>query len=342
MKTLSPAVTVILPCRDEARHIEACLRDVLAFEPPPGDFELIVADGMSADGTRDILAGMAAREPRLRLVDNPERTTPSGLNAAIRAARGEVIVRLDAHTRYAPDYLRQCVEVLRETGAADVGGPWVARGQTYVQRCIAVAFNSRFAVGGARGHQSDYEGPIDTVYLGCWPREVFERVGLFDEELVRNQDDELCFRLVRAGGRLWQSPRIRSWYTPRDSLAGLFRQYFQYGYWKVRVMQKHGAPAALRHLAPGSFVIVLGLLALAAPFLPVARLALAALVSLYGLALLAASVGLAIRAGWALLPALPAVFACYHLGYGLGFLWGVCDFLVCRRTAGRFRALTRT
>lgn len=338
----SPAVTVLIPCRNEARHIETCLRDVLAFEPPPRGFEVIVADGMSDDGTRDIVACLAAEDPRVRLLDNPDRAQPYALNAGIRAARGEIIVRVDAHTEYSPDYLTQCLQILHETGADNVGGPWVARGRTYLQRCIAAAFNAPFAVGGARGHQANYEGPVDTVYLGCWRREALERIGLFDEGFVRNEDDELNFRLILAGGKIWQSPRIKAWYKPRHSLGGLFKQYFQYGYWKVRVIQKHHAPAAIRHVVPGSFVATLLLLAAAAPFLWLARLALAASVAAYLLAVMAASVATASRAGWALLAALPAVFICYHIGYGLGFLFGVWDFLVCRRASGRFVALTRT
>ncbi|HXG24696.1 MAG TPA: glycosyltransferase family 2 protein, partial [Chthonomonadales bacterium] len=195
-----PRTSLILPCRNEAGHIEACLRSVLAFEPPPGGFEVIVVDGMSEDGTREIVEQLAAEDPRLRLLDNPERITPCALNRGIGAARGEIIVRIDAHTEYAADYLCKCLEVLSETGADNVGGPWVARGRTYLQRAIAAAFQSPFAVGGARGHKANYEGPVDTVYLGCWPRTVLEQIGLFDEELARNQDDELNFRLIRAGG----------------------------------------------------------------------------------------------------------------------------------------------
>ncbi len=338
----APSVSVFIPCRNEARSIEGCLRAVLAFESPPGGFEVIVADGRSDDGTREIVARIAAEDSRLRMIDNPERTTPYGLNAGIRGAHGEIVVRIDAHSEYAADYLRQCVQVLRETGADDVGGPWVARGRGYLQRGIAAAFNSSFAVGGARGHQPDYEGPIDNVYLGCWRRELLERIGLFDEEFVRNQDDELCFRLLRSGGTIWQSPRIRSWYTPRASLRELFRQYFQYGYWKVRVIQKHGAPASFRHLVPGAFVAILFLLAPMTFFFPVAAIALAFLLTAYAIPLAAASVVTAARAEWRLLPLFPPIFACYHFGYGFGFLFGVWDFMVRRRAAGRFVALTRS
>ena len=181
---------------------------------------------------------------------------------------------------------------------------------------------------------------MDTVYLGCWHREVFERIGLFDEELVRNQDDEFNFRLLRSGGKIWQSPTILSWYTPRAALRDLFRQYWQYGYWKVRVIQKHHAPASFRHLIPGSFAASLLVLTLASPFLMLARLGLAGLLGFYFLALLFASAHTARRSELSYLPVLPAIFACFHLGYGFGFLFGVWDFVVCRRR-GRFVTLTR-
>ena len=149
---------------------------------------------------------------------------------------------MDAHTAYASDYIRQCFAVLHETGADNVGGPWIAEGKGFIGQAIAAAFQSAFAVGGALGHRSDYEGTLDTVYLGCWPVEVFERIGLFDEEMVRSEDDEFNLRLTRAGGKIWQSPRIKSWYHPRESLGSLLCQQIQYGYWKVRVIQKHKIP----------------------------------------------------------------------------------------------------
>ena len=219
-----PIVSVILVCRWEARQIRTVLESILAQEEPDGGFEVILADGMSDDGTREILEEIAMSDSRVKVIDNPGRIAATGLNAAIRRARGQIIIRMDAHTHYAPDYLRQCVSVLRSTGADNVGGPWVAQADGYVGEAIAAAFQSPFAAGGARGHVPHYEGPVDTVYLGCWKREVFDRFGCFDEGLVRDQDDEHNLRIVRGGGRIWQSPRIRSWYHSRTSLKGLFRQ----------------------------------------------------------------------------------------------------------------------
>jgi len=339
----SPTVSIVLPCRNESKHIAACLRSILAQEDLPDGrgFEVLVADGMSDDGTRAKLQAIAAGDPRVRIIDNPERIVPTGLNAAIRAARGEIIIRMDAHTEYAPDYVRECVAVLEETKADNVGGPALTRSAGYIQRAIAAAFHSSFSVGGARFHNPDYEGELDTVPYGCWRRETLVRIGLFDEDFVRNQDDELNLRLIRHGGRVWQSLRIRSWYIPRDSLQGLFRQYFQYGYWKILVMRKHGQPASLRHIVPGLFAITLLLLAVAAPFALPARIGLAVLVGLYLGAVVSASLLTARRAGWSLLAILPIVFGCFHFGYGLGSLFGIWDFLIRRRAAGRLVGLTR-
>ncbi len=351
----APLVSIILICRREALHIRETLTSILAQAEPEGGFEIVVADGMSDDGTREMLAEIARADSRVRVIDNPARLTAAGLNAAIRAASGRILVRMDAHTRYAPDYLRQCVTVLRRTGADNVGGPWVAQATSYVGEAIAAAFQSRFAAGGARSHEAHYEGEVDSVYLGCWRKEVFQRFGDFDESLARNQDDEHNLRILRGGGRIWQSPQIRSWYHSRTSLRQLFNQYLQYGYWKVQVIRKHGKPAALRHLVPGFFVMTLLLLCLIcsfclvvaswwpAPLLPgaisswllwPAWIGLLALVFLYILALGVASLQTAARTKWKLLPALPLAFCCYHFGYGLGFIRGVVDFAIRKRSAG--------
>lgn len=331
LDTTSPTVSIIIPCRNERANIDACLRSILAQEPPPGGFEVIVADGMSDDGTRDILAALATEQPHVRVIDNLGRIVSTALNAGLAIARGPIIIRMDAHTEYASDYVRQCVAVLQETHADNVGGPWVAKGNGFVGEAIARVFHSPFAVGGALGHDVAYEGRVDTVYLGCWPRQVFERVGRFDEELVRNQDDEFNLRLTRAGGTIWQSPRIRSWYAPRNSLRVLFSQYRQYGYWKVRVIQKHRIPASIRHLVPGAFMWAVVALPLLGLWWPAAMWAWLALVVLYGCGTLTASLAVAADGGWRLLPILPLVFLCYHVAYGCGFLHGIWDLVIWRR-----------
>jgi glycosyltransferase involved in cell wall biosynthesis len=339
---LNPGVSIVLPCRNEQGFIQQCLQSALDQDPPEGGLEILVADGMSTDGTRDYLTQMAALHPQLRVLDNPGRIVSTGLNAAIRAARGSVIVRMDAHTTYAPDYVRQCLAVMNRTGADNVGGPMRTSAATYLERAIRAVFHSPAAVGGARSHREDYEGPVDTVIYGCWKKRVFERIGYFDEELVRNQDDEHNLRLIRAGGRIHQSPSIRSWYRVRGSLKTLFRQHMQYGYWKTLVIRKHRAPASVRHLVPGLFVGSLGFLAVLGCFWFPAWWGAAAMAALYAAAALAISAAAAARAQWALLPVLPAVVWCFHFGYGYGFLRGILDLVLLRNAPDTpFVQLTR-
>jgi len=344
-------ISVIIPCRNEKRHVVQFLDTVLGQDLDPGwQLEIIVADGMSDDGTRDVLRQYG----RVRIIDNPGRIVSTGLNAAIGAATGDVIIRMDAHTTYARDYIHQCVTVLQESQADNVGGPWVAEGRGCVGNAIAAAFQSPFCAGGGKAHDPGYEGEVDTVYLGCWPRSVFDRVGLFDPDLVRNQDDEFNFRLRRFGGRIWQSPRIKSSYTPRDSITALFRQYLQYGFWKVAVIRKHRALASWRHAVPalfvGSILISSALIALAAVIgmggvVAAVGAALTTGLAVYTLACVASTIPLARSLDPRVLLLMPGVIATYHIAYGLGFLLGVLK--PARRgsgatsSAGFLTALTR-
>jgi succinoglycan biosynthesis protein ExoA len=325
-------VSVIVPCRNEGGHIAAFLDSLLAQDARGLDLEILVADGASDDGTREALDACSRQDARVRVLDNPGRIVSIGLNAAIQAARGDIVVRMDCHTEFAPDYVRTCVEILQSTGADNVGGPARTMARGVRQRAVAAAYRSRFSTGGARFHDETYEGWVDTVTYGCWRRQTLLQLGLFDESLVRNQDDELNLRIVRAGGRIWQSPRIVSWYHPRATLRGLFRQYFQYGFWKIPVIRKHRLPASWRHLVPGLFVLgnaallLGGALALAAGWTAGGTALLGAWLlaaGAYAAVLLVASWGAARSNGWDLFPLLPAVFAVYHIAYGLGFLSGL-------------------
>ncbi len=248
-------------------------------------------------------------------------------------------MRLDIHTRFAPDYVACCIETLARTGADNVGGPWVAQGTGPMGEAVAAAFQCRWVVGGARSRDTQHDGAVDTVYLGCWPRAVFERIGGFDEELVRNQDDEHNLRLRLAGGRIWQSPLIHSLYHPRNSLSHLFAQQRQYGYWRPFVMRKHGQAGSVRQLVPAAFVAALGLFALCLPW---TALPLAALVALYAAYVALASVSAARGAGqWRLLGRLPVVIAAYHVAYGLGTWRGLWDVLRAKAPSTQFARITR-
>ena len=338
-------VAVVVPCRNEAGHIDAFLDSALGQALGPGiaAYQVVVADGCSDDGTAERLRQRAAADARLRVIDNPRRITSAALNRAVAAAEADIVVRMDVHTVYAADYVAQCVQALQRTGAACVGGAWRPVGSGWPQAAIAAAFGSRFGSGGAASRRTDLEGPVDTVYLGAWWRGPLLAAGGFDETLVRNQDDELALRITRGGGVVWQSAAIRSQYAPRASFKALFRQFWQYGYWKVPVIRKHRLPASPRHLVPAAFLATLAVLAAAGLAWPPAGWAAAGLALLYaGAALGFAAMEAAPWRAPATWLGVAASFACMHFGYGLGFARGLLDFVLLKRTpAAAATRLTR-
>jgi len=314
---LVQSVTIVAACRNEIAHIRAFLDSLARLERSNLDLDAIVADGMSTDGTRQILDAFAREHAWCAVIDNPGKIVSTGLNQAVRLARGEFIVRMDAHTVYEPGYVVRSIAVLQSTGAANAGGPQRSRAEGYWQRAIQAGFHAPFATGGARFRDDDYAGSVDTVAYGCWRREYLIGIGLFDETLVRNQDDELNLRIRLAGGSIRQDPSIVSWYAPRTTLAGVFRQYFEYGFWRVAVLRKHPGQGALRHFVPAAALLTgIGLLLLERPALLVLGL-------IYLLLSLLASVKSAQREGWELLAALPITFAVYQVSYAAGFLSGL-------------------
>jgi glycosyltransferase involved in cell wall biosynthesis len=335
-------VSIIIPCRDEYDHIDVCLTSV-SSQKYPGPIEFIVAEGCSEDDTRAKLVDWATRDSRIVIVDNPEGIVPTGLNRAIEVASGDVIIRIDVHTRYDSNYIVNCVKTLTESHAANVGGAWRAEGFGFKQRIIALAFRSWFSSGGALSHNTEYEGFVDSVYLGCWYKKTLVDVGLFDEELVRNQDDELNLRLIRCGQKVWQSASIISYYRPRTSVVSLFRQYFQYGYWKIRVMQKHRIPASFRHVAPGLALFSGAALLSASFFNDWPLVLLLVLAFTYSAVSFAVSLAIGIRErSLSVALVLPSIFATFHLAYGAGSLKGILDFWLLRRGADtRMARITR-
>ncbi len=326
-QTDRPFVSVIMPVRNEGDFIQRSLGAVLAQDYPHDRLEVLVADGRSNDDTRAwVQAGAASGDFPVTLVDNPGLFVPHGFNRALSKAQGSIIVRVDGHTLIAPDYVTRCVETLERTDADNVGGRMNAIGRGAFGEAVALATSSPFGVGGARFHYSTREEWVDTVYMGAWRRETFERIGCFDEELVRNQDDEFNYRLRAQGGKILLNPQIRSEYYNRSTFRSLLRQYYQYGLYKVRVMQKHPQQMRPRQLVPLALVLFMiagGLLALVwAAFRPFWAAGLAA----YGAAVLAASMVVSARAGWRHFLLLPVVFVSLHLSYGLGFLRGLSRF----------------
>lgn len=317
-----PFVSVLVPVRNEEQHIESCLGSVLSQEYPPDRYEVLVLDGGSVDRTREIVRALAADAAvSVTLLDNPGRTAAAGMNLGLTHARGEIIVRVDGHAAVEGDFVRRGVEALRSSGADCVGGPIRSVGEGAVGEVIALAMSSPFGVGNARFRYSQERREVDTVAFGFYRRDVFDRIGLF-EDIVGGEDDEFNYRLRDAGGRILLTPEIRSRYVVRSGLGGLWRQYLSYGRAKVQVLRRHPRQAQPRQFVPAAFVGALLAASVAGlvgrSWRPLAMVALP-----YAAASLAASASLGARHGWRRLPLLPAAFATLHISYGLGTLAGL-------------------
>lgn len=319
-------ISIIIPILNESIYIRNTIDAVLVQDCAQDQIEILIVDGMSTDDTREIVRGYQQDHPNIRMIDNPTKIVPTALNAAIRQANGDIIVRVDGHTIIAPDYLRKCVDTLHRTGADNVGGCMTAVGINPFGKAVALATSTPFGVGNSKFHYATIEEDTDSVYMGAWPKEVFTKFGLFDEELVRNQDDEFNYRIREKGGKIILNPEIRSFYTNRSSPLALWKQYFQYGFWKVRVLQKHPKQMSLRQLVPPLFVLSLFtsvLLALATSW---GGSLLLVTTGSYLLANIIASIFIAIKKGWKHLPLLPLTFLILHVSYGFGFILGLIKF----------------
>lgn len=325
---VTPFVSIIMPIRNEEDYIQRSLGGVLNQDYPHDHMEVLIADGMSDDSTRNIVKQMAeATTISVVLVDNPGKIVPTGFNAALKQAHGEIIVRVDGHCEIAPDYVSRGVELLQSQDVAGVGGPIETISEGLLGNAIAFAMSSSFGVGGSAFRTiKDRELLVDTIAFPIYGRKAIETAGFLDEELIRNQDDEYNYRLRALGFKLLLSPKVKSRYYSRGSLRKLWTQYYQYGLYKVRVLQKHPRQMRPRQFVPAIFVGVViggGLLSLLLPALGL--LWIGALI-LYLLADSLASVVTAARNGWTYLPLLPLVFATLHFSYGLGFWHGLVKF----------------
>jgi succinoglycan biosynthesis protein ExoA len=319
-------ISVIIPVYNEASYLDTLIASLGKQDYPKSAVELLFVDGGSTDETVERLKQLRevyvtehkAEFDPFRILANPHKIVPHALNIGIEAASHDVIVRLDAHTEYAEDYLSQVMKTLAETGADIVGGPTRVASRSLFQKAVGTAICSRFAIGGSRVHQESYRGETDSVTFGSWRRRVFEKAGGFDTRLVRNQDDEFHYRAKSLGFKLFQEPDIRLYYYPRDNPTGLFRQYYQYGKYKPLVLAKVKSEIKARHLIPSGFVLYL-------VSLPVALLSgwwwwMMPLV-IYAAAdlLFSAKNGESPGEKCCLLVVYPLI----HLGYGSGFLRGI-------------------
>jgi succinoglycan biosynthesis protein ExoA len=318
-----PLVTVAIPCLDEEARIEACIEAVQAQVWPRDRLEILVADGMSVDATREILGRLAAADSRIRLVDNPQRIEAAGLNECIRRARGDVIVRIDVRADYAPDFVEKCVLVLDRTGADSVGGAARPKAKTFFQRCVAAALHSPLGMGGSRYRPSSEEGFVESVWPGAFNRRIFERVGLFDPNAVTNEDAELDQRILQSGGRVYMSREIVSHYHPRESMRALARQYFKYGQGRARTLLKHGKLLSLRPALPFLGLLGESMVLGMAPW-QIGGLSLAG----YALATGAEAVRVGRTEGLAAVPVVWAIFPVLHVSHGAGFASGLVKYFL--------------
>ena len=333
-----PFVSVVIPVRNEHKYIRACLDSVLRQDYPRDRHEVLLAVGPSTDDTEAIIGEYEVRYDHIHMLKNPRGTISCGVNIGIRAAKGEYIVRLDAHTEFDEYYISKCIEYLLKTGAENVGGPTAVKGKNPIQRAVAAAYDSPFALGGGKQHIKNYEGYSDTVSFGAFKKSTAEKVGLFDENLILNEDDDFNFKICEAGGKIFISSKIYSTYYPRDTYSGLIKQYFGYGLWKVAVIKKHHKPARISHLVPMLFVLFLVIGGLLSCFSRSFRKYYAGVIGLYGLMDAGASFTLKIEDnpdGIMLRLRLMVIHLLLHVSYGCGFIAGIFKFGLQWNPSGR-------
>jgi glycosyltransferase involved in cell wall biosynthesis len=326
-----PPVTIVLPTYNEERYIDACLASVQAQTYGAANFEVLIADGRSEDRTRELAAAWIDRLPGLKVLDNPGRHQGTGLNIALDAASNDLIVRLDAHCRYASDYVERCIDALERTDATVVGGPMRPEGETPFGEAVALATTTPIGVGPGRFHYSEEEEWVDTVFLGSFRRSDILALGGYDDRRIRpaGEDHELNFRITKSGGKILLDPTIRSVYHPRSTPSALWKQYHNYGQGKVSTLRLHRALPTWRPIAPTLFVVGLLLGPLWWQFDPTRIAYIGALIAYSALITLTALVKSRFRPGLALRTV--AAIVIMHLSYGLGFLRGLGKILLRRK-----------
>lgn len=324
-------ISIVIPCFNEKDYIGRCLDSFMAQTVPQDCFEVIVVDGLSTDGTVDILKEYAGRYPSIRMVENPERLTPIALNRGVKSALAPVVAIFGAHSYAAPNFIEQNLSTLERVEAGCVGGTIETIGADRVSRAISYAMSSPFGVGNALFRFTKKEQYVDTVAFGAYRREVFESVGLFDEMLVRNQDAEFNYRVVTGGYKIYLNPAIKSFYYSRSSLRRLWSQYHQYGYWKTRVIRKHRKPQSVRQLIPVTFLLTLLFSLLGGLVTPYSLLLFGTVSGLYSTANLFVTLKICRRRGFSHLIPLFLSFPILHLSYGSGFIRGGLSLLFNRK-----------
>lgn len=322
-----PSVSVVIPCRNEEKTIHLVLDAIRAQSYPIELLQVVIADGLSEDRTRQEIAAFTNAHPDLDLlvVDNPKRIIPAGLNLAIKASKGDIIVRMDAHSIPNPDYIARCVDALEKGIAQNIGGVWDIQAGTdsWIARSIAEAAGNPLAVGDAHYRFTDKADYVDTVPYGAYKRELFEQVGFFDETLLANEDYELNTRVIQSGGKIWLDPQIRCVYYARPNLRALSKQYFGYGYWKFQMLKRYPETLRWRQALPPAFLLGLAGTLLVGIFWKPSLYLFAGVLGLYLLILLINSIHITIKKRDILmLIGIPLAILTMHFSWGAGFIAG--------------------
>jgi glycosyltransferase involved in cell wall biosynthesis len=327
-------VSIIIPCRNEGKYIANCLDSIIANDYPKDKLEVLVVDGMSEERTRQIVKKYSEMHSFIKPLDNPKRVTPVAMNIGITNAKGDLLVMINSHSVIDKNFLKNSIECLERTDADAVGGMLntINDEEGIIARAIPLAADSVFGAGGRRYRSRADEGFIsDTLPYCVYRREVFDRIGLIDEELIRNQDEEFNYRLLKAGGKIYYLPSVKSYLHLRPTFWKLWRQHIQYGYFKPLVCQKVGTLFVWRQLIPATFVgslILTGLLSFLNRY---SLWMFFAILGLYLVANTAFSFHIALKNGLKLFFVLPVAYATLHFGYGLGFLKGIWDFMILKK-----------
>jgi glycosyltransferase involved in cell wall biosynthesis len=333
VRIMLPKVSIIVPCYNEQSTIRLLLESLCEQTYPRAEMEVIVADGLSTDGTMREIAAFQNDVPDLsvRVVKNEKRSIPSALNRAIEAARGEIIVRMDGHSKPYPDYVANCISAHQAGRGDNVGGVWEIHpgAQTWIAKSIAVAAAHPLGVGDALYRHTNQAAEVDTVPFGSFRRALIERVGLFDETLLTNEDYEFNARIRKSGGKIWLDPSIRSVYFARATLLELIRQYWRYGFWKWRMLRRYPDTLRWRQALPPLFVLSLIGSAVLSIFIPFAGMLLLFELLLYFSIMILAGIQSAFQHQKAhLILGLPLAIFAMHLAWGSGFLWSMLTSVV--------------
>lgn len=320
-------VSIVIPILNEEKYIDKCIESILSQDYPKEHMEAVLVDGDSQDRTVEIINTYIEKYPFIKILNNPQKTVQYALNIGIKGACGKYIVRMDAHAEYAKDYVSKCIEYLEKTKANNVGGPMIAKGKNDIQKVVAAAYHSPFALGGGKFHIEGFEGYADTVFLGAFERQYLIDLGLYDERLPRSEDDDLNFRIAESGGKVYITPEIKSVYYPRDSYIKLFKQYYEYGVWKVAVIKKHKKPARISHLIPMLFVLYLVSFSILSLFFKPALYVFLGVLALYILLDMYFSFSNKYISTFLNKLRLMYVHFLLHLSYGLGFWQGIFKFI---------------